>query len=108
MIPSELPNPLKYLTQVEEMLISGAFPVMQIYSKPRGGQLVTLPNDVQKIADILPRHPRDIPVIVFRFNGKDNNSKELKVRRGKVLDALFWLTGTNEKGQPKNFSIKIM
>jgi len=45
-----------------------AFPVMQIYTKPRGGQLaykghvITLPNDVQKIADILPRHPKDIPV----------------------------------------------
>jgi len=41
---------------------------MQIYTKPRGGQLaykghvITLPNDVQKIADILPRHPKDIPV----------------------------------------------
>ena len=52
MIPSELPNPFKNLTQVEEMLISKAFPVIQIYTKPRGGQIAykghvtTLPNDV--------------------------------------------------------------
>ena len=89
MMPSKLPNELKDLTQVEEMLIARAFPVMQIYTKPRGGQLaykghiITLPNDVQKIADILPRHPKGITVIVFKFNGKNNHSKELKVRKQK-------------------------
>ena len=75
----------------------------------RGGQfadegyVITLPNDVQKVSDILPRHHGDIPVIVIRFNGIDNDSKELKVRRGKVLDALLWSTGTNKKGQQNNF-----
>ena len=39
MIPSELPNPLKNLIQLEEMLISRAFLVMQIYTKPIEGQL---------------------------------------------------------------------
>ena len=55
MMPSELPNPLKNVTQVEEILVSTAFPVMQIYTKPRGGQLaykghvIILPNDVLQI-----------------------------------------------------------
>ena len=43
---------------------------------------------------------------MFKFNGKYNNSKELKVRRGKALDALFWLTGTNEECQPNTFLYK--
>ena len=77
MVPTKLPDALKNLTQVEEMLISRAFPVMQIYTKPNGGQkaykghVITLPNDVQKLADILPRHPKEIPVIMFKFKGKD-------------------------------------
>ena len=112
MIPSKLPCPLKDLTQVEEMLISRAFPVMQIYTKPRGGQVaykghvITLPNDVQKVADVLPRHPSDIPVIIFKFKGRNDNSKELLVRRNKVLNALLWLTGTNENNESNNFLYK--
>ena len=40
---------------------------------------------------------------MFRFNGKVNKSKELKVRWGKVLHTLLCLTATNEKGQPNDF-----
>ena len=112
MIPRKVPFPLQNLTQVEEMLIARAFPVLQVYTKPRGGQrsykghVITLPRDVQKIADILPRHPKDIPVIVFNFNNKNNASIELKVRRQNVLDALVWLTGVSESGEPNNFLYK--
>ena len=38
MIPSPVPKELQDLTQFEEMLIAKAFPVMHIYTKPRGGQ----------------------------------------------------------------------
>ena len=109
MVPSKVPDSLKDLIQVEEMLISRAFPVMQIHTKPSGGQqgckdhVINLPNDDQKLADILPRYPKDIPVIVFKFNGKDSKSQELKVRRNNVENALTWLTGTNENGEPNNF-----
>ena len=66
----------------------------------------SLPNDFQKHADLLPRHPKDIPVIVFKFNGKDNKPQEVKVRRKNVEDALMWLTGTNENGEPNNILSK--
>ena len=108
MIPCAVPTELQGLTQVEEMLIARAFPIIQVYTKPNGGQkaykghVLTLPHDVQNIADVLPRYPSDIPVIVFKFDGKDNRSKELRVRRQKVINALRWLTGKNEKGEPNN------
>ena len=92
------------LTQVEEMLIARAFPVIQVYTKPNEeqkaykGHVLTLPHDVQNIADVLPRYPSDIPVIVFKFDGKDNRSKELRVRRQKVINALRWLTGKKWEG----------
>lgn len=108
MIPSPVPKELQGLTQFEEMLIARAFPVMHVYTKPRGGQkaykghVITLPQDVQQLADVLPRCPKDLPVIVFTISGKHNNSRDFTVRRKKVSDALYWLTGVNEKGEPNN------
>ena len=112
MIPSPVPKELQNLTQFEEMLIARAFPVMHVYTKPRGGQraykghVITLPQDVQQLADVLPRCPKDLPVIVFTVNGKDNCSKDFIVRRNKVSDALNWLTGVNKDGEPNNFLYK--
>ena len=66
MIPCAVPTELQGLTQVEEMLIARAFPIIQVYTKPNGGQkaykghVLTLPHDVQNIADVLPRYPSDI------------------------------------------------
>ena len=65
--------------------------MIQVYTKPRGGQraykglVITLPQDVQQLADVLPQCPQDIPIIVFRFEGKNNKSKELRVRKQKVF-----------------------
>jgi len=112
MVPSAVPIELQGLTQVEEMLIARAFPVIQVYTKPGGGQkaykghVITLPQDVQQLANVFPRYPSDIPVIVFKFDGKDNKSRELKVRRQKVLDALLWLTGSDDQGKQNNFLYK--
>ena len=78
MIPGPIPHALRNLTQVDDMLISGFFPVMSIYTKPNGSQrayksyIITLPNDVKKLADTLTWHSRDIPVVVFKYNTKDN------------------------------------
>lgn len=94
------------------MLIARVFPVMHVYTKPRGGQraykghVLTLPRDVQRLADVLPRCPKDLPVIIFTVKGKDNCSKDFIVRRKKVSDAHMWLTGVNETGEPNNFLYK--
>ena len=37
MIPSSIPQELQGLTQIEEMLIARALPIMRVYIKP-GGQ----------------------------------------------------------------------
>lgn len=108
MIPSPVPKQLQDLTQFEEMLITPAFPVMHVYTKPRDGQraykghVLTLPQDVQQLADVLPRCPKDLPVIIFTVNGKDNCSTDFVVRRKIVSDALHWLTDMNEDEEPNN------
>ena len=93
------------------MLIARAVPVMHAYTKPRGGQkaykghVITLPQDAQQLADVLPRCPQELPVIVFTIAGKDNKSPDFLVRRQKVAVALYWLTGTNENGEPNNYCL---
>jgi len=112
MIPSPVPKELQGLTQFEEMLITRAFPVMHVYTKPRGGQraykghVITLPQNVQQLADVVPQCPKDLPVIIFTVNGKDNCSKDFVVMRNKISDALNWLTGVNKHGEPNNFLYK--
>jgi len=107
-IPSPIPKELQGLTQFEEMLIARAFPVMHVYTKPRGGQraykghVITFPQDVQQLADILPKSPKNLPVIIFNINGKDNNSSDFVLRRTKEEDALNWLTGEKENGERNN------
>ena len=50
--------------------------------KPRGGQkaykghFITLPQDAQQLADVLPRCPQELPVIIFTIAGKDNKSRD--------------------------------
>ena len=64
--------------------------------------MLSLPQDVQQLADILPRCPTDSPVIVFQIVGRDNYSKDFVVRREKIADALYWLTGVSNLGEPNN------
>ena len=100
MIPSAVPDELCGLTQVEEMLIARALPIMHIYIKPgrqRGysGHTVNLPQNVSELAHSLPRYPKDLSVIVVKAKGKEGSIKNLTVRRQVVLDALNWLTKNN-------------
>ena len=95
MIPSAVPKELQGLTQIEEMLISCALPIMKVYVKPGGqhgysGHCINLPQKVSELAQSLPRFPKNIPLIMVTMNGK-NNFKDVIVRKSKVEQALFWL-----------------
>ena len=84
------------------MLIARAFPVMQVYIKisyetySYKDHCVTLPHNVQSVANVLPRCPEDIPVVVFSVKGEQNqNDITFRVRRLIVLNALIWLKDNN-------------
>ena len=96
MIPSKVPNELQCLTQIEEMLIARVLPIMRVYVKPGGqrgysGHCINLPQYVSEIADLLPRCPKQLPLIVVTMKGKENTFKDVIVRRAKVETALNWL-----------------
>ena len=75
--------------------------MINVYTKPSGGQkcykghVITLSQNVLQLAEVLPRCPNDLPVIVFTFNGKDNESNDFVVRRNKIGSALTWLVKNN-------------
>ena len=100
MVPSKVPCQLQGLTQLEEMLIARALPIMTVYIKPGGqrgysGHCINLPQNVQELALTLPRYPKDLTMIVVKMKGKDNSFKDVSVRRQKVADALLWLINNN-------------
>ena len=100
MIPSPVPNELKDLTQVEEMLIARASPIMRVYIKPgsqRGysGHCINLPQNVTELATSLPRYPKDLAVIIVKVKGRENTFKDVRVRKQNVHNALVWLINNN-------------
>ncbi|CAB4043659.1 Hypothetical predicted protein, partial [Paramuricea clavata] len=100
MIPSPVPTELQNLTQVEEVLIARALPIMRVYIKPgrqRGysGHCVNLPQNVKELATSLPRYPKDLSVIIVKVKGKDNSFRDVAVRREKVHNALLWIVQNN-------------
>ena len=85
LIPSPVPEELQNLTQIEEMLIARVFPVISVYTKPRGqrgyrGCCINFPQEVQQIFYTLPRYPKELPVIIVAVDVRDNVSRDLIVR----------------------------
>ena len=100
MVPGQVPEQLQNLTQVEEMLIARALPIMRVYIKPGGhrgysGHCINLPQNITEIASALSRYPKDISVIVVKVIGKNNTFKDVNVRRHKVDSAFLWLIQNN-------------
>ena len=100
MIPSCVPHELQGLTQVEEMLIARALPIMTVYIKPGGqrgysGHCINLPQNVKELATSLPRYAKDLSVIIVKVKGKNNTFKDVTVRRKIVHNALLWLVHNN-------------
>ena len=100
MIPSHVPDEFQNLTQIEEMLIARALPIMRVYIKPGGqrgysGHCINLPQNVKELATSLPRYPKDLAVIIVKVKGRDNTFRDVTVRKEKVHNALIWLMNNN-------------
>ncbi len=69
MDPGDVPEELKELSEIEEMLIAQVFTVMTVYQL-RGGQngyrgnVINFPQDVQEFTNQLPRHPSSLDILV--------------------------------------------
>ena len=98
--PGSVPNQLKGLTQVEEMLIAKACLGMRDYrlkggQRGYGGHVVNLAQNIGDLVNSLPRPARDFPIIVVPHQGGESTHKDLLVRRHRVFTALNWLRANN-------------
>ena len=74
MDPGSVPAELQGLSEVEELLIARAFPMMSIYRKHGGqrgykGHVLNLPEDIQGYLNSLPANVSDLPILVIRKQG---------------------------------------
>ena len=100
MNPGNIPDCLVGLTQVEEMLIARACPIMCVYRKHGGqrgykGHVVNLPQDIKGFLKDLPCSIHDLPVLVIRRCGAEDTHADFRVRRERILVALEWLKANN-------------
>ena len=93
MDPGIQPPILASLTQVEEMLISHANPVLQVTHTHDGqykyfGHTAYFPQDISNIAKYLPHLISELDILVIHKCNSTNNPYELFVSRTRVLSAL--------------------
>ena len=74
-IPSSVPAELQNLTQIEEMLLARALPIMKVFTNVGGqrgssGHCINLPQKVEELAQSLPRCPKDIPMIIVTMKAR--------------------------------------
>ncbi|PKK57165.1 hypothetical protein RhiirC2_640207, partial [Rhizophagus irregularis] len=102
MDPGEVPDQLRDLTEIEEILVAQIFPVMSVY-RLRGGQhgyrenVINFPQDGQEFASKLPRHPSLLDVLVICRQSASNAEafRDFKDHCDKVTQALIWLKQNN-------------
>lgn len=81
MDPGSVPPCLEYLTQVEEMLIARACPIMTVYHKHGGqrgysGHVLNFPQNTQQFLNQLPAKVNTLPI----FNNKTTWCKQFSCR----------------------------
>jgi hypothetical protein len=86
MDPETVPEQLRGLTQVEEMLISRVCPIMRVYRKHGGqrgykGHVLNLPQDIQSFLNRLPSRVADLPLFIVRRHGAEDTHRDFTVRR---------------------------
>ena len=96
----KVPDKLKGLSQLEEMLIAHIYHLITVYTVKGGQQkgskhVINFPQNLNRLATQLPRLPGEVPLVVRRSNGQDGRHYDFHVRRDKVQAALVWLRINN-------------
>jgi hypothetical protein len=83
------------------MFISLIFPVIIVYTVKDGQRkgskhVINFPQNMSRIATVLPQLPSDIPLIVRREGEHNGRYYDFRVRRDKTRSALLWLIRNNK------------
>ena len=84
------------LTMIEEMLISPLLAIMSVFRLP-GGQLVSrgfvanFSQEIQPIVNVLPRVPKDLPLLILKKKNQLNEEKQFVVCKARIELCLDYL-----------------
>lgn len=97
----QVPECLKILSPIEELLISPVYPAVQVHRLKGGqfgykGHVVNFFQDVQDFARKLPHTIEDLQGFVHVSYDVLNYHKDFRIRKYIVLDALQWLCKNNK------------
>ena len=96
MDPRTQPRVLEDITQVEEMLIAHASPILQVMHSIGGqykyqGHTISFPRENKYVAKTLPQHINNLDLmVVVRKKGRQGSSYDFIVRKKRVMDALLY------------------
>jgi len=98
--PSVAPPCLSDLTPIEKSCISLICPVIGIYKKGHSaasrGHTISVIQNVNELANTLPRLPANLPFIVIKGPNDRIVDQTFRVRRQALIDALVYLKAHNE------------
>ena len=89
MDPGDQPHVVEDLTQVEEMLIARASPILHVMHSIGGqykyrGHTISFPQEIKDVAKTLPRHINNLDLmVVVRKKGRQGSSYDFTVRKKK-------------------------
>ncbi|KAL2542625.1 Uncharacterized protein Adt_03603 [Abeliophyllum distichum] len=97
MDPDVVPIELSRLTNLKQILIARAHPMMSVYhvkgqQYKYSGNMINFAQDVNSIADVLSFKPADLSAILIVNRTGANAIKQFCVRHEYVRQALVWLT----------------
>lgn len=100
MDPGPVPTELQDLSITEQQLICRIAPAIHVHMLKHGGiaasgHCVTFPQSINEPSQILPKRPHEINIIKVIKPGKNDSSKDFRVRRYSVQSALEWLKANN-------------
>ena len=99
--PGEAPECLTRLTPVEKSAISIICPSLTVYkcgsySSKTKGHAISFYQDIQELADTLPRLPQNLPYLVLKHPDERISDKTFQVRRQYLIEALKFLIQNSE------------
>jgi hypothetical protein len=100
-LPENVKEAFDQLTMMEEMLIAPICAVMSIFRLPGGGLIqrgycANFKQELSPILKLLPRLPKDVPILVLKKKDQDNNVKNFNVNKNRVETVLKFLCNNNK------------
>lgn len=97
----EIPDALRDLSMIEEILIARVHPVVSVY-KIRGqqtgysGHVMNFVQHVEQVATILPNDIRTLNTVILLNRETPSGLTQFRVRAARVRRALIWLRANNQ------------